>query len=349
MSVDLARGESVPWLVRELLATNPVVSTGEIVQLTGLTRQAVHYHLKQLVEAGELEPLGGGRGRRYRRQLLWQKEYPTEGLMEDRVWDEMRSSVDEMSLLNRDAESIALYGVTEMLNNAIDHSRSPSVRLSVGFPRPHFVFNIEDQGIGAFEHVRKSKGLEDEIAAIQEISKGKMTTDPERHTGEGIFFTSKAVDLFIIASNGWRWLVDNRRNDMAVGPGAVHKGTHVRLEIHPSTKRVLQDLFSEYVNPDTYAFSKTRTVVRLFDYQVPFVSRSEAKRLARNLDQFEEVVIDFEGVNQVGQGFTDELFRVWQRRHPSTELIPTNMNQAVQLMVRRALSPTETKSDSSPR
>ena len=68
-----------------------------------------------------------------------------------------------------------------------------------------------------------------------------------------------------------------------------------------------------------------------------FVSRSEAKRLLTNLERFREVVVDFTGVQSVGQGFADEVFRVWARANPETKLIPISMQRTVAFMVERAL------------
>ena len=48
-------------------------------------------------------------------------------------------------------------------------------------------------------------------------------------------------------------------------------------------------------------------------------------------------MLDFQGVRGVGQGFVDEVFRVWPRSHPGIRLVPQNMNQAVSFMVRRGL------------
>jgi hypothetical protein len=67
-----------------------------------------------------------------------------------------------------------------------------------------------------------------------------------------------------------------------------------------------------------------------------FVSRSEAKRLLHGMEKFEEVVLDFRGVQSVGQGFADEVLRVWSRAHPGTRLIPEHMNDAVRFMVESA-------------
>lgn len=333
-----SRDETIPRLVEEFLDRQPEVSIGDILERSDLTRQAIQYHLKRLIASGELEPVGAGRARRYRRPLLFSGTFDVKGLQEDRVWREVRSSVSELDELNSNAERITNYAFTEMLNNAIDHSGSETVRVTVRHRDARFAFAIADDGIGAFEHVRRHAELEDHVAAIQEISKGKMTTDPKHHTGQGIFFTSKAVAWFSLASNGWRWVVDNIREDHTIGQSQVRKGTVVRFEVDPSTELELNAVFDEYTDEDTLAFDKSRTTVRLFEYDVPFVSRSEAKRLARNLDRFREVVVDFRGIDQVGQGFADELFRVWQREHLGTRLIPVNMGPAARLMVDRALT-----------
>jgi anti-sigma regulatory factor (Ser/Thr protein kinase) len=342
----LARPETIPWLVHDLLDQEAEVSIGDVLERSGLTRQAIQYHLKKMVESGELEPIGAGRGRRYRRPLLFERTLETKGLQEDQVWKQVRASVPDLERLNRNADRIANYAFTEMLNNAIDHSESEIVRVTSGDRGERFAFLIADQGVGAFEHVRRRADLEDHVAAIQEISKGKMTTDPKHHTGQGIFFTSKAVDFYSLASNGWRWLVDNTRGDQTIGESEIRKGTVVGFEVDPNTERNLTATFDEYTDDETLAFDKSRTTVRLFEFDVPFVSRSEAKRLARNLERFREVVVDFRGVKEVGQGFADELFRVWVGDHPETNLVPVNMNRAVKLIVERALADADSKPQS---
>src|ERR1700760_3448427 len=87
------------------------------------------------------------------------------------------------------------------------------------------------------------------------------------------------------------------------------------------------------------AFVRTRPVVKLFEIGTVFVSRSEARRLLDGLDaDFDEVDVDFTGVTDVGQGFVDELLRVWPDAHPGKAVVPTNMNSAVEFMVQRGLS-----------
>lgn len=76
-------------------------------------------------------------------------------------------------------------------------------------------------------------------------------------------------------------------------------------------------------------------MVKLFGLGVRFVSRSEAKRLMRGLERFREVLVDFAGVEEVGQGFVDEALRVWPSQHPKTRVEPVGMVGPVEFMVRR--------------
>lgn len=233
------------------------------------------------------------------------------------------------------AGRIVAYAFTEMLNNAIDHSGGRKAQIRWWATPSTFSLEISDDGEGVFTHLRNGLGLEDEFRAIQELTKGKRTTAPERHTGEGIFFTSKAVDLFLLESGGLRWTVDNLRSDQAVGQSDVTEGTLVTCEIDRNSTRQLRDVFEAFTSDAV--FDRTRPVVKLFAIGVRFVSRSEAKRLLDGLERFAEVEVDFTGVEEVGQGFVDELVRVWPSDHPDTRITPTNMTAAVEFMVRRGL------------
>jgi hypothetical protein len=255
------------------------------------------------------------------------------GLDEDAVWRELlpQLAIKEDSR----ARTIAQYVFTEMLNNAIDHSDGTEVRILAWSSKSSLIIDIIDDGIGVFRRLAEGKGLPDLFASVQELTKGKQTTSPDQHSGEGIFFSSKAVDVFSLASNGVIWTVDNLREDHAVGTSATNVGTLVHLEIDPHTELDLGELFGEF--SEDSQFVRTRPVVKLFTIGVRFVSRSEAKRLLVGMDKFTGVEFDFTGVEVVGQGFVDELFRVWPNAHPETVLTPTNMNAAVEFMVTRGL------------
>jgi anti-sigma regulatory factor (Ser/Thr protein kinase) len=230
------------------------------------------------------------------------------------------------------------YAFTEMLNNAIDHSESETVSITWWTSPDQWTFDIRDYGVGAFPKLRVGLHLASDFEAVQELSKGKRTTDQSRHTGEGIFFTSKAVDVFRLTSSGVRWTVDNLRHDVALGLADETSGTSVICQIDPQTERNLPDIFHQFTNDDS-AFIKTRPVVKLFQIGTSFVSRSEARRLLDGLDaDFEIVEVDFTGVSDVGQGFVDELLRVWPQDHPGKTVTPANMNSAVEFMIQRGLA-----------
>jgi anti-sigma regulatory factor (Ser/Thr protein kinase) len=321
-------------------------SVSEVAERTGTSRQAVHRQLARLVRAGELASEGKGRGTRYRlvvargipsvaRVVAFERRYPREGLAEDRVWDEVVAALPILATpVARNARAVMAHALTEMVNNAVDHSGSSSVTVRAGGDQRQHWFEVEDVGIGAFENVRVGFGLASPLAGLQEISKGKRTTQPARHTGEGIFFTSKMADQFELVANGLAWLVDNLRQDHAVGGVSPGPGTTVRFEVATDRREPLEATFARYTHD--FQFDTTRTVVKLFSYGVRFVSRSEAKRLVEGLDLFREVILDFAGVEAAGQGFADEVFRVWASAHPAVVLRAENMSPPVAFMVERA-------------
>jgi anti-sigma regulatory factor (Ser/Thr protein kinase) len=321
--------------IDRLLRKNGVVTTGEVVDATGLTRQAIHKHLRQMVEAGKLHAEGAGRGARYvARRTTAKLRRRREGLDESLLYRELQTKLPQLSELPPRADKILHYAFTEIANNAIDHSGAEFVECTLRLVESGVEVEIVDEGIGAFENVRRGLRLDSELDALAELSKGKTTTDPTRHSGQGIFFSSKAVDVFELDSGGVRWIVDNRRNDYAVGVAPPRRGTRVRLEVDRETRRDLRSIFDEFTTD--LAFDRTRTIVRLFAHGASFVSRSEAKRLLHGLERFREVVLDFAGVEAVGQGFADEVFRVWAKAHPETALLPVDMLEPVAFMVRRA-------------
>jgi anti-sigma regulatory factor (Ser/Thr protein kinase) len=324
----------LPEYLRALLRRRESISASDLAEAAGVSRQAAHRFLSRLVERGELVREGRARATRYRTAPRKQSEltYRRTGLQEDRVWDDVRQKLPD---LGPDANAIAHYAVTELVNNAIDHSSAKTVEVRIRTPPDAIQIDILDDGVGVFAHLKQQLHLEDELHAIQELHKGKLTTMPERHTGEGIFFVSKAVDLFEIDSSGLVWLVDNQRADVAVMNASPRRGSRVGFTLTREPKRSLEQLFAEYTGDSS--FSRSRTSIKLFTLGVRFVSRSEAKRLLHGLEKFREVTLDFAGVQGVGQGFADEVFRVWAREHPTTTLVPVNMARTVETMVRRAL------------
>ncbi|MGB3910985.1 MAG: DUF4325 domain-containing protein [Pseudolysinimonas sp.] len=233
---------------------------------------------------------------------------------------------------------IAGYGFTEILNNAIDHSNGTRAISQVWLDDREIAFRVTDDGEGVFAHLRAGLRLENTLEAAAELTKGKRTTWSERHTGEGIFFTSKAVNEFRVSANGLRLTVDNPRDDTALGVSAVTSGSVVEATIVLPPPHTLRSVFERFADEDQ-KFTRSRPVVKLFGSGLTFVSRSEARRLMEGMDAFEDIDLDFAGVDDVGQGFIDEIVRVWPSQHPGVRIAPINMNDAVAFMIRRASRP----------
>lgn len=263
----------------------------------------------------------------------WRKEFPLANLQEHEVWNEV---VADLHLdLTCGAGGIFPYAFSEMLNNAIEHSEGTTATIKF-FKKPKtWAFEIVDDGCGVFSKIMTEFKLQNVYEAVGELTKGKQTTAPKGHTGEGIFFTSKAVDIFELSSDGIQWSVDNLINDFSVSEEESKRGTRVFCRIDVDTKRDLTAVFMEFTVD--HEFVRTRPVVKLFETGLTFISRSEARRLLSGLGKFEEIQLDFEKVESVGQGFVDEIFRIWVNDNPSKKIIPINMNAAVEFMVKRGM------------
>ena len=104
------------------------------------------------------------------------------------------------------------------------------------------------------------------------------------------------------------------------------------------TERTTKEIFDEYTSDD-FVFNKTKITVHLAkDYLGhDFVSRSLAKRILMNVEKFKVIVLDFENIDNIGQGFADEVFRVFKNKNPDITIIPVNMNEEIEFMINRAM------------
>jgi hypothetical protein len=271
--------------------------------------------------------------------LEWNKQYALDAtLAEDVVW---RVDVaPQLGPLPDNVSGIWHYGFTEMFNNVIDHSEAHYVSLSLSKTATATAVYIQDDGVGVFKKIQAALKLEDERHAALELAKGKFTTNPTRHSGEGIFFTSRIFDEFVIMSGEVLFSHDLYGDGDWIAPSSsASRGTLVRMVLRNDTMRTLKKVFDQFASDDDYEFTKTIVPVKLMRYgDDNLVSRSQAKRLLSRLDRFKVVVLDFSDVASVGQAFADEIFRVFQIKHPEIEIVPVNVSSDVKRMITRATS-----------
>ena len=235
-------------------------------------------------------------------------------------------------IISPKAYEVARYSFTEMLNNAIDHSQSEKCHVEVIVDEFNFQFRIRDNGMGIFFSIYDKYKLPDENSAVGELIKGKTTTMREKHTGEGIFFTSKIADTMFFRSHKLKLFFDNQKNDIFIEEKKNIRGTDVFFSVKKRTKKKLEDIFSIFA-PEKfdYKFEKTRAMVKLFERE--YISRSEARRLHHGLDKFKVIILDFKGVKTMGQGFADELFRVFMQNHQEITIEIVHLKPALQTII----------------
>lgn len=323
-----------PWITEAAVLHGDDLPT-HLMQKLDISRRRAGALLNKLVQAQWLNSVGTPRKPRFRPGALRQvvKRYPLAGLQEDLPW---RRDFHPFFELPAELRRIAQHAFTELLNNAVDHSGGSSVTVSMRQTPLQLQLLVSDDGCGVFERIAQSFDIGDPQLAMLELSKGKLTSLPDRHSGHGLFFTSRLADVFDIHANtaafqcrSW----DRRR--WHAGRPAAKTGTSVYLAINIDSQRTLDAVLREHSHDrSSYGFERTVVPLQLVaGGGVGLVSRADAKRVASGLTKFRRAEIDFDGVADIGHGFADELFRVFQYQHPGLEIVPLAMQPRVAAMV----------------
>jgi anti-sigma regulatory factor (Ser/Thr protein kinase) len=303
-----------------------------------VSRGTMTKQLRRLVDNGWLERSGGNRPNfkpGVQREVT--TDYTVAGLDEHTPW---LRDVHPVLALNPAVARIAQHVFGELLNNAIDHAAATMVTVSVRQTPSHLHILIGDNGLGVFNQLAQKAGLPDAQRAALEISKGRLTTQPECHGGRGLFFVARMVDAMNLQSNGqvlqWR-----------------HRGESVQFRTHPlnrtgTTVFVSLALDSQVRPTDTYSafgsedapldFSRTQVPLRLLtDNGLTLDSRAQARWVVSRLELFATAELDFEGVDDVGPSFIDEVFRVYAKAHPEVDLQPKKTSERVGKLLKGAI------------
>lgn len=321
------------------------VQSSEIASFFGVSRQYASRLLKVLLNNRELVKVGSTKSSRYALPQFAnslglersKRRLQNKDLKEHEVLDSFLSVFPAFRSASEQVQSILRYAFSEMLNNAIEHSGSNAIEVEVIDTGGSIRFIVNDFGVGIFRNIMKKCGLKSELEAMQDLLKGKITTEPKAHSGEGIFFTSKAADRFILESFNHRMVVDNLINDIFFEEHKPNKnGTRVIFSIAKNTSRHLINVFRKFQSdPAEQAFDRTEIHIRLFTMGTIYVSRSQARRILTGLDKFKSIIFDFDRVPSVGQAFADEIFRVFKVEFPDVSVSPVNMNEEVRFMIER--------------
>jgi len=325
------RGERIRRQILRDLKYHPDDIAKHIAKTFSITPQAVNNHIKRLEKGGWISSTGIGKGKKYFlgdvREV--RSSFPLNNdIAEDVIWRDYYSFIFEE--ISENVVDICHYGFTEMVNNVIDHSAGTTVYITVIREKDQIIIIVTDDGEGIFKRIKRLCNLADDRQALLELSKGKLTTDPDNHTGEGIFFTSRVFDKFDIDSKGVEFSHDHTDEydyllDSNIPMDKI--GTMVFMVIQRNSQREIQSVFDEYTEgPEDFKFNKTVIPVRLAQYKnEKLVSRSQAKRILIRVEKFENVIFDFAEVKAIGQAFADEIFS--GKTGSETEVSPQKSDQ----------------------
>ena len=330
--------EQIKLYILKLINANDKDFANKTVESFGVSKSTVYNYVKKMCEANILKKVEK-RSPPY--ELATVKhifKYDNEGLLsEDKIF---RTHIEPLLKdLEKNVFSAWRYAFTEMMNNAIEHSKSSKIVVGVATNLLETRITIGDNGIGIFKNIQtflKEKRNEDlpldECAAL--LFAGKFTTAEKYHSGEGIFFTSHLMDKFIIVSDDMFFSRDNFSDATVKGIDGV-SSTVVWMSLSNQSKKTTKEVFDRFSDVEE-GFVRTHIpIAHMFAYGNP-ISRSEARRLGTLIADFKEITLDFTGVEEVGQAFCHELFVVWQRNNPDIIVNIVGACDDVDFMIQRA-------------
>ncbi|MBU1163931.1 DUF4325 domain-containing protein [Patescibacteria group bacterium] len=335
-------------LILDTIKKKKQIKSADIVKLTGFSRAYINRFFKELKDEGKIILIGKANKAIYveaknnlvvetkKKVLTVRKQLKNKNLSEDTILDQIKREGGIFIKLNKNVIEILNYAFTEMLNNAIEHSQSKNIEVEINRNKENIHFEIVDRGIGIYNNIMKKKKLKNDLEAIQDLLKGKQTTMPQAHSGEGIFFTSKIADNFVINSYKKKLIFNNKLDDIFIQDIKNFVGTKIIFTISINSKKKLENIFRQY-SDKYFEFSKTKVAVKLYKMGTIYISRSQARRITTGLEKFKIIILDFKHIKTIGQGFTDEIFRVWQNHHPNIKIETQNTNKNIDFMVQRAL------------
>lgn len=343
MSFSKEKREQIKNYLLEKISQNEKDFVKKAIEAFEISRNTVYRYLRELQEE---EKISSGKDGYVLNERTFYRTYAL--LQDERLQsDDYIYEQDIFPIINKLPENVQRmwdYCFTEMMNNVIDHSEAKHVTAYLNKNYLYTAVIIADDGVGIFNKIMKSFHFRNANDAMIELFKGKLTTDTEHHSGEGIFFTSRIMDEFAAISDGkifshsefseiYSDLNALPKTDKNLFP---RKGTLIFMKLSNFSKETCKEVMDEYASVDG-GFTKTRIPIKNIFPNGP-VSRSQAKRLYSRFDEFQEIELDFRGVTDIGQGFAHELFNVYPKTHKDVLLIPYNAGLEVQKMIQHVTS-----------
>ena len=303
-----------------------------------ISQSTVYNYVNRMVEKGELV-----RDKQRKTGLALSSThhaftYSTEQpLSEDRIFLSEISPL--LSTLPKNVYNIWNYCFTEMMNNAIEHSEAKEISCEVKINKLATKIVILDNGIGIFRNIRdyllRATGEDvPEKECPGYLFAGRFTTAKERHSGEGVFFTSHLLDQLMIISSGIVFSRNDFTDIQRSFPIKQMRGTAVYMALSNNSTKTTEEVFDRFSDAES-GFNKTEIpMAHLFPNGYP-VSRSEARRLFGMITKFHEVTLDFANLENIGQAFVHEFFLILCPQRTDLTISMKNVSSRVGTMISR--------------
>lgn len=329
MKFDQEKKRTILFYILEKIKQGDETVSKTVAETFSINQNTVHTYINELVKQGIIERVKRGKYQLVKQEKVFHLKR-SNGELDSDTYAFHTYFEDYIKDFPSNIKSIWAYTFSEMMNNVMDHSGAENVQLTVEQDYLNTTVCIIDDGIGIFEKIKTYFKLPSYDEAICELFKGKLTTDSVNHSGEGIFFSSRMMDEFFIVSSGKIFTNNKFDNSRVINLAVKTKGTAVVMTLSNFSHKQTYEVFDLYADVDG-AFTKTKIPLKnIFD--TALVSRSQAKRVCNRLEKFEEVVIDFQDIEWMGQGFAHQLFVVFQNTHPEVRLTPIHMNESISKM-----------------
>ena len=116
--------------ILSFIETQGHATSKQLCDYLSISRQALNKHIRNLIDSDKIIKSGSTRATKYypfkgdSKPVIFKKTLRLENLDESQVYEEVATISNLRFLLTVEQETIVNYAFTEMLNNAIDHSKA---------------------------------------------------------------------------------------------------------------------------------------------------------------------------------------------------------------------------------
>ena len=302
----------------------------------GVSRQAIHRHMINLIKENKVIAYGNTKGRYYKLIPLanYSKTIDIKDYNNSRRFLE-KFIIPHINILPRNIYEIFEYSAGSLFNNIIDHSNATKVyfKIYINHDEAHFI--LTDNGIGLFENICQGLELSNAQLAAFELAKGSITTDPENHSGDELNSIIHLFDLVTIESAKKSLIYSNDNNHWEINNSLHQQGTRIHLKINPRSNRTCADIFYKIFQKEKKKIRIPINILNMSENNV-LNSRSHAKSILRNIKDYKKIEFDFNDIDLISPAFADELARKTEEENQFADIKWMNTNKTVDMLMNRA-------------